>query len=171
MSATSSFKHVRRVGDDDAVLARPFHVDGIVADPEIGDDLELGQLFHQRAVHREVAGGRDGANAGGDFGDQCIAVLGLGEPVHREKLVRLFLDQRHHRAGEDQVGLRGRGHEFRSSSCDSSVCSAAAATRVNEPGARRERLEVRLRTARPAPRLRRFYRERAACRRSASGRK
>ncbi len=73
---------------------------------------ELGQLFHQRAVHREVTGGRNRANAGGNLGDQCVAVLGLGKPVNREKLGRLFLDQRHHRAGEDQVGLMGRGHEF-----------------------------------------------------------
>jgi hypothetical protein len=49
---------------------------------------------------------------GGDLGDQRIPVFCLGEPMHVEELLRLLLDQRHHRAGEDQAGLVGRGHEF-----------------------------------------------------------
>ena len=40
---------VRRVGDDHAMLAGPVGVDGVIADAEIGDDLELGQAAHQRA--------------------------------------------------------------------------------------------------------------------------
>ena len=42
-------QHVRRVGDDDAALGRRLDVDRVVADAEIGDDLELRQALDQRA--------------------------------------------------------------------------------------------------------------------------
>src|ERR1700736_5830105 len=66
-------QHVRSVGDDDAVLARPFGVDMVVADAEAGHDFEFGETRHERGVDSPVpAGRRDRSYIRRDRGDECL---------------------------------------------------------------------------------------------------
>ena len=108
-------EHVRRVGDDDAVLARPFGVDVVVADAETRNLLELRKLLHEDGVEpvRGIGNG-DGANFVADRLDEGLRVLGVGEEMQchlgLEALDhdRLFLsDQQHVRlfASHNSISL------------------------------------------------------------------
>ena len=56
-------QHVGRVGDHDAALRRVADIDRIIADAEIGDDLEIGQRIDQCSVY--AAKGGDAAHRAG----------------------------------------------------------------------------------------------------------
>ena len=45
-------QHVRRVGDDDARARARRHVDVVVADRDVGDDLQVGRGVHHVASWR-----------------------------------------------------------------------------------------------------------------------
>ena len=98
-------QHVRRVGDDDPVLAGPFGVDMVVADAEARHDLQLGKRRHDGAVDRTMTcDRRDGADLRRDFGDECLPVRCCKCFVHREAARRQhFFDDRlgaeHHHIG------------------------------------------------------------------------
>src|SRR5216684_1635797 len=78
-------QHVRRVGDGDAVRARPLGVDVVVADAERGDDLEPREPAHELAVDALGGGGTsDGAQARRGRGEEFFTVRGGGKLDHVE---------------------------------------------------------------------------------------
>src|SRR6185312_742540 len=67
-----------RVGNDDAAFGCSGKVDAVVADTEIGNDLEFRQGRDQGAADRRVAAAGDAADLTGDFrGDRLVAVTGV----------------------------------------------------------------------------------------------
>jgi hypothetical protein len=104
-------EHIRRVGDDDAVSARPFGVDVVVADAEARDDLELGKARHQRAVHRAVARDcGDRPHLGCYRGDEGVLIRRCPGFVQREARFRERLLDNRLRAEHHHVGFVA-GHE------------------------------------------------------------
>ena len=106
---------VGRVRDDDAAPAGLGGVDGVVADAEIGDDLELRQLVHEGAVDVVMAAGGKAADARRELGDERIPVGRFPGLVQVEGLPDALHDEGHHRAqhqhfdvlqGSDLRGLR-----------------------------------------------------------------
>ena len=104
-------EHVRGIGDDDAVLARPFGIDMVVADPEARDHFELGEFRHRVGVDEVVkaAAGRHGAQTRGKLGDQPVTVRRFPQLVQRECLGNAIDDHRRQRTHHQYVGLFG-GH-------------------------------------------------------------
>jgi hypothetical protein len=73
-------EHFRRVGDDDAVLARPLGVDVVVADAEARNLLELRKFLHEGGVELvRGIGDRDGSDLAADRADELVLVLGINE--------------------------------------------------------------------------------------------
>ena len=73
-------QHVRRVGDDDPVAGAVIEVDPVIADAEIGDDLELRQALEQVARDVEMAAAGDPANGVAGLRQHRVEVLGVRGP-------------------------------------------------------------------------------------------
>ncbi len=81
-------EYVGGVGDADIAGPGGLGVDRVVADAEIGDDLELREPVHQGRV--DIAAG-DGADTRRDGGDQRVPVGGLVQLVDGEALGQRLL--------------------------------------------------------------------------------
>ena len=78
-------EHFRRVGDDDAMRARPFGVDVIVADAEARDLLELGKALHEAGI--DLVGGigdRDRTHLVGKRLEEGVLVGRVDQSVQRD---------------------------------------------------------------------------------------
>ena len=78
-------QHLRCVGHGDAVRRRPRYIDVVVADPERRKDFQSRKAPHEFAIDAH-GGHRRGnpAHARADLGEKRLAILRLGELVHRE---------------------------------------------------------------------------------------
>jgi hypothetical protein len=143
-------EHVRRIGDDDAVLASPFGVDVVVADTEARHDLELREARHDRSVDRAVTRDRrDRTHLGADRIDEGVRVGSREGPVQgMASLLQRILDDRF-RSEHHHVGFVA-GHE-QSPSIDLIVNAPARVPRGGEAQSPRA----------VAPRQARKYRMRA----------
>ena len=75
-------QHVRRVGDDDAALAHGGDVDVVVADGDVGDDLQRRRRVHELAVD-PVGQHADQRVLVGDAPQQLVAGNGACRPCTR----------------------------------------------------------------------------------------
>lgn len=91
-------EHVRRVGDDHPAPGGLGHVDGLVADPEAGHDLEPRQPVEQGGVDRRMRRHRHPADVRPDLPQEGVPVRrrvqgvqpeARGERLHHARLQRL----------------------------------------------------------------------------------
>ena len=102
-------QHVRRVGDDDVMLARIGEIDMVIADAEAGDDFELREMRQRLLVrlHRVVGHG-DAADLRRPLGRQPFEV-GAGFRLVQDKLVReAVFEDRPDRPVDQKIDLFGR---------------------------------------------------------------
>jgi hypothetical protein len=91
-------EHVGRVGDADIAGARRGGVDIVVADPEAGDDFEIGQRVHEIGLHARAG---MGADAGTVRGQPGVLVGLFVQLVHG-----IAGGQRHFAGGKQRMGLK-----------------------------------------------------------------
>ena len=84
-------QHVRRIGDPDAPRPRPVEVDGVEANAETGDDLELGTGVDETGAGAQDAIRRDGADQRADLAQEPRAIF--GEPQFVDEIVAF--EERH----------------------------------------------------------------------------
>jgi len=97
-------EHVRRVGDDHALLGGVARIDIVVADAEIRDDLEMRQRIDQRGVHFRMATGGDGADMRRERRERGGRIVAQMQAVHGELRVQRPLDAVAHASGHQDFG-------------------------------------------------------------------
>jgi hypothetical protein len=91
-------QNVGRVGDHDAAPRRLGGVDAVVADAEIGNDLEIGHELHHGAVDAARAAGGEAPDARSRLAQHLLETVVRPAAVQRELPRDAVDDERHHGA-------------------------------------------------------------------------
>ena len=99
-------KDIGCVGDADALRRAVARIDGIVADAEIGHDLQRRQTIDQRRIDRDMRAAGHRLHPGAEIGRQGGDIRSC-DPVDGELLVEARFDQRQHAPEHEDFG---KGH-------------------------------------------------------------